>query len=164
MNEYLDYIYKKSLQNNKQLYEKTMKSIKEYDILAEDLSNKSIQNLKKYCSEVNNKLKNYHEYHKLNIDSPSPMREVYDKCKRFYTHDVSEFLEYNNNKFNYLISQFSEKISICDEKYENIKETKDIQECYEKEGLKYLLRLDDFIYQSNLIAKKKYEYLVEVDK
>lgn len=164
MNENLDYIYKKAVQNNKQLYEKTMKSIKEYDIIAEELSNKSINNLNKYCSKINNKLINYHESHQLNIDSPSPIREVYDKCKRLYTHDVSEFLEYNNTKFNYLISQLSEKISICEEKYANIKNTKDIEECYEKEGLKYLLRLDDFIYQSNLIAKKKLEYLVEVDK
>jgi len=164
MKKDLDKIYKESMRNNKQLYIKTEEEIKEYDKIAEELSTKSIENLNKYCSKINNKLKEYHSSHNISIDDPSPIRNIYDKCKRLYTHDVLEFLEYNNNKFNYMSSQFSEKISICDQKYSDINSIKDIQECYDKEGLKYFIRLEDFLDNANKIAMKKLEYLVEVDK
>ena len=153
-------LYLKAQRANIKLYDKVTEKMAVYDNNASQLSKRVINNLDKQCMESFENMKDYHIKNNLSLKQNSQLNSIYQSCKRFYSNNTSEFLNFNNNKFEILLFDYANNMKTCEQ---NSNE-KTIRECYERQSLKHLLKMDEFLNEVLNILGKKEEYVIKAEK
>ncbi len=155
----LNKIFQRSKHVNSELSKRVYNKMQEYDKIADTLTERAWNNIEKFCKDYYQTLQKEHISKGLSLKDQSPYQDKYLSCKRMYSLDIIELLNYNKNKLTFLVNDYANKMVGCESSTSAI----EIQSCYEKEELKHLLKVDDFLDTLTPLMNQREEYLNKLD-
>lgn len=137
--------------------------LEKYDKRTENLHNKTNDLIMKYCNDLYQLYSNEHKDKHISFeDNSTESSRKFKACKKYYTHDVVEYIQYNKNYFSKIESDFKGFLDNCD--YENNIEQNDnnLKKCYSEAFQNYMVRMKHFLNTNADILPKKEMYIYKI--
>lgn len=147
----------------KRSQDKTIEKLKDYDMQATRLNERAWKILEIKCKSFYETMEKNHIEKSLPPSALSPERQNYLDCKKFFTHDSIEFLEFTNRKYAHLLEKHAFNLQNCEFDFRS-KKAEEIQNCYEVAFQKHFIELGGFIDEANRILKRKVEYVSGIER
>ena len=156
-------IYYDVKRNFKDQIEKIKDQLDNYDKRSENLHNKSNDLIMSKCGILYmNYSKEHLEKHISFEDNSTESSKKFKSCKKYYTHDIIEYIQYNRNYFSKIEGDFKDLLANCDNEFILENNENNLKRCYSEAFQSYISNMVKFINVNSEILPKKEMYIYKI--